>query len=110
MKNTITLFALSLLLTGCHKATSDDVISHQVVGSWADTRDKTPFTISSNGSYSIVVGQVNHAGTWQIRDGVFIMTHTNLDHAVERLKIVRVDDHQIVFGDEKSDKTLTIAR
>jgi hypothetical protein len=110
MKIILSLLAFSLFLTACSKSNGDAAMSRKITGAWADASDKTPFTISSDGSYSIVTGGVNHAGTWQIRDGVFIMMHTNLDHAVERMRIVRVDDHQFVIGEEKGTRTSTLTR
>ena len=106
MKRIFLLLALGLSLTACKR--HDTTLRQQVAGSW--TIEKAgKMTIAADGSYSIQ-GRHIYVGTWQIADGVLVMTHTNAPiPGVERYKIIRVDDHQLIFGEEDG-KTITLNR
>jgi hypothetical protein len=65
----------------------------------------------------MVPGHTNtFSGTWQIKDGFFIMTLTNSPNPnrsasaadVVRYKIVRMDEHQFIYED--SGRTVTLSR
>jgi hypothetical protein len=101
-KFTIIILWLSLMLTACKK--SDSTFSRQVPGNWTRDRSGTMF-IGSDGSWSIKPSSDSltnsYAGTWQIKDHVFIMTFTNdpMKGGIARYTIIRVDDHQLVYED-----------
>jgi hypothetical protein len=108
MKLILSLFLLSLVLTSCGRR---DAISQQVIGTWHQGEYSTT-VFNPDGSYSsswVNKGQTNdyanYAGTWQIRDGMMVMTLTNVsssDHLakigdVRIFKIIHVDGHNLSY-------------
>ena len=61
-------------------------------------------TLSPDGSFSLLDSTNKpSAGTWQIKDGVFIMAFTTAPDAgmvgIEyKCKIVRLDDHELIYA------------
>jgi hypothetical protein len=117
MRVTLIILGLSLLLTACSRSDAD--LRRQVVGTW--TREETStMNIAPNGGYTLVAREPNRtnlfAGTWQIRNGVFILTLTNAPAApggsrvgtVELYTIEFVDDHQLVC--QQCGQTITLTR
>jgi major membrane immunogen (membrane-anchored lipoprotein) len=103
MKTIPTILALSLLLTACGR--HDAQLRKQITGTWADDRPGSlgTMTLASDGSFSSRWRTPNHTntweGTWQISDGVLIMTNTKSNDVPittishDKNKIIRVDDH-----------------
>ncbi len=89
------------MLTACKK--SDTKLSQQVPGTW--TRDSSDIlVIDSDGSWSIKPSSGSpkniYAGTWHIKGGILIMTMTNASsNGFAKSRILRVDDHQLVYQD-----------
>ena len=93
--------------------------SQQITGSWTSTRSGTEMAISPDGSWltrNMVPGHTNtFSGTWQVKDGFFIMTLTNSPNPnrpasagdVVRYKIIRMDEHQFIYEDSGRAVTLT---
>jgi hypothetical protein len=101
---------------------SDDKLGRQVAGSWIREGPGT-LTITPDGGFSSEFSMPDHTniftGTWQIADGVFLMTFTNasvpqarnlqtrnLIGRVERYKIVHVDDHKFMYEENGQIHTL----
>jgi hypothetical protein len=96
---------------------SDDKLGKQVTGTWIREGPGT-LTITPDGSFSSVFSMPDHTniftGTWQIADGVFLMTLTNasvpqarkLIGGVERYKIVHMDDHKFMYDENGQIHTL----
>jgi VCBS repeat-containing protein len=113
--------AIALVFTGCSPAhhQSDADIRQNVSGTW--TRDVYgTMTIAPDGSWSNMVLNSNltnfYSGTWQLKDGVIIMTLTNTSVSDEsstigrtkQYNVIHVDDHHFVY--ELSGETNTLSR
>jgi len=117
MRFTLSILALSLLLTACSRR--DAKLDRQVAGVWNRESTSNTMTYASDGSFSIIVRKPSHtnsyAGTWQIRDQVLIMTYTNapvvkgrsLVGGIERYSIIHADDHQLICNEDGQTVTLT---
>lgn len=109
------LFGLSLLLAGCNKTPSDAVIRQQIVGAWTYEQNGA-FTFTPDGSWSILESsnslKSTYAGTWQIQNGILTMMMTNASSkgGIAKCKILRVDNHQLVFQDVSGGKIETHSR
>jgi hypothetical protein len=79
--------------------------------------------ISSDGSFLLTGPRPDHsttisAGTWQIRDAVYVMTFTNvtttgpLPHVgqIAHFKVLHLDDHAFTYYDEESQLTNSYSR
>jgi hypothetical protein len=113
--------AIALAFAGCSPAQhqSDADIRQNVSGTW--TRDVYgTMTIAPDGSWSNMALNANltnfYAGTWQLKDGVIIMTLTNTSVSDEsssvghtkQYNVIHVDDHQFIY--ELSGVTNTLNR
>jgi len=98
---------LSLLLASCSRR--DAQLSHQIAGAWNHDYPGTPvvLTINSDGSFTSKMWYQNlhpnqtntWSGTWQISDGVFIVTCTRSNDvpvaSVSHCKIIHLDAHDL---------------
>jgi hypothetical protein len=117
MRIALTIFALSLLLLGCHK--QNITAGNSLTGTWLfetnfpdGTKFESSTTVNSNGIYlchAISWGLSNHIrqfeieGTWQIQDGFLIDTmtknsgSTNIDlHWVSRYEIIQFNEQKLI--------------
>jgi hypothetical protein len=130
---TLSFILFALLLIGCRS--EDTKLSQQILGTWTRAAGdwsvvydgslphwklKPPgsMTILSDGTFSSSWGSSNsfdsYRGTWQIKDGMLILTDTNrngtaklvLSGRVGGNKIVRVDDHQLVYETTSGEKII----
>jgi hypothetical protein len=111
MRFTLTILALSLLLTSCSQR--DARFRQQIVGCWTREGGKLAWNFTSAGSWffsdNMKPGQTNSlGGTWQIQNRVLTMTITNspitssnsqIGHIVQ-YRIVHLDDHQFVYDED----------
>ena len=130
MKNILPVIALGLILTGCSKAPSDTKVSKSLPGSWhmvplsaEQSGNKIIFTIAPNGDFTRhgvssdgVHSSLDIAGTLKVQDGYLIETITNSSQRnahlprITREKIIRADDHEIVFTVEGMTNQITIQK
>jgi hypothetical protein len=118
----IVLAVISVLVWEHTRPANDIEIRSKVSGSWFSDIPKTMWNFAPDGSWTY--SQPGHgqkdssaAGTWQIKDGVLIVTTTNdsittgqsLVGRVLQSKIVRVDSHQLV-EDIEGGETITLNR
>jgi hypothetical protein len=121
MKTTLQLLALSLLLAACSTVPSDARIQQKLIGSWKMGRGTTTFESDGSWIHKFTVNvtdkgfqDLTNEGTWQVKGGILDVTMTktswpNPELGVEHLKIVHVDDHELVFypGDKTNSVTST---
>jgi hypothetical protein len=109
----IAIIACGLLFRQQVKLSRDREFKHKLAGtwSWEFNNERDTNAIASDGSYDEQLISTNSkgvklfqfAGTWQIKNGIFIETVTNDSRArarVPRIKsaqIVRVDVHEFVI-------------
>jgi len=104
MKLTLFIFTVCLvclLLTACSRR--DDKFRQKIPGTWTSGAGSGGMTINPDGSILLTLQKPNDvttfAGTWQIKDGFFIWSLTNLPAppSVERDRIISVDEHHLVI-------------
>jgi hypothetical protein len=114
----VLVIIVSLLVWSHSRRPSDSQIRQAVSGSWKASNPKSRFemTITSDGGFAYGTSS-NHdaiAGTWQLKDGVFIMTTTKsprsnaLAGGVVRCRVIRLDDHEFAF--DMGGETVTLKR
>jgi hypothetical protein len=130
---TLSFFLFALLLIGCRS--EDTKLSQQILGTWTRAAGnwsvvydgslpqwklKPPgsLTILSDGTFSSSWGSSNrvdsYRGTWQVEDGRLILTDTNRNGRAKLVssgrvggsKIVRVDDHQLVYETTSGEEVI----
>jgi hypothetical protein len=114
---TAILVLLSLLLTGCDRR--DARLRQQIVGTWTN-EGSGMMVITSDGGFSSRWPshyRTNaYEGIWRIKDGVLFSMVTNASPSelqspagdVEGFKIIRVDDHQLIY--RFGGQTITLRR
>ena len=99
------MLTASLLLVGCSRHdTNDAKYRIQIVGTWhqalAPRGADSTMTFASDGTFSIPSQEATRAkpyvGTWQIRDGVLTLSHTDPAGTNESLAITKLDEHQMI--------------
>ena len=117
MKYMVILFALSLLLVGCKRHLSDSEISRKAVGVWTTPHTTVTTDIRSDGSYFTSGASNGTAGSWQVRDGYFVVLISNVsDHvsgavfAPSRFKVVSIDNHQMTVVPEGKTEQFTLTK
>jgi len=122
---TSTLFALSLLLTGCsHKSKplTDADIEEKIVGTW-QVDGTSPSGVLANGTVSILGDgsltcntkylrgaralNIEYTGTWRVENGFLVETIKTTSNSnllavgfVTRDRILRLDNQKLVFETE----------
>jgi hypothetical protein len=114
----VLLILAFLMVRQHHQPPSDSEISQKVPGSWIGKNKKFVMTITPDGSYAYGTSPTHNSvgGTWQIRDGFFIMTITNstahggqaLVGVVSRCRVIHFDDHQFAY--DMGGETFTFKR
>ena len=125
MRFALTFILLGLLLTGCRSP--DAKLSQRLLGTWTQPAGILPvasdggfiswepdpsgsITFLSDGSFSSCYGSGKNdsfRGTWVVKGGMLVMIFTDEDGSVipsisgHNRKIIRVDEHQLVFDNEK---------
>jgi hypothetical protein len=108
---TLAFILLTLLMTGCHRR--DVTLSQQIAGTWTHEGGFS-MTIAPDSSFSSSFISSNHVvvleyqGTWLVTNETMVATITNATGtrrhesvgSVDRMKITRVDKHQLVFEAE----------
>jgi hypothetical protein len=113
------------------KPAGDNAMAQKVVGTWmfgANPENGYLFswrasrTYSADGSFCTRIGYgerlVTYQGTWQVKGRAVLMTVTNAlgtgnygaeapDGTVNSLKIVELDDHQLIYETEGHTNTLS---
>jgi hypothetical protein len=108
MKFTITLFALSFLLTGCGKHSQDVAFSHKMIGSWTD-EPSSPGSMETrtDGSFLVTTPKATtFGGAWHIEDGFLVLVVTNAPIQTKHWKIMSIDDHKMIFRPDASHTNL----
>jgi hypothetical protein len=133
MKSTLSIIALSLLLTACSKSPSDSQIRQKFIGTWKPDASPAVFTAYPDGDLKIVKTNIlafaegSHTEfvrtnstmheTWKVENGFVIWIYTNVMSVnpqgrimVVRYKVVRIDDHEMVSCIEGQTNLLTAHR
>ena len=133
MKFALSFLALAVLLGGCSKGvelkrpSSDDEIRQKLPGTYlvkldyASGGNKGTTTFTPEGGLftklaltrSNETRNVTYEGYWQVQDGILLTTITNTDNTevravigrTNRLKIVSLDGHELVFQTQVSGLT-----
>ena len=108
MKTIALLFALSLLLAGCSKHTSDAAIRRHIGGTWI-ANESSKHMLYPDGRLQLIRPEYTVDGTWSVADGVLTETLTHmsgtntagevLDERLNQIwhyKVVSIDDHDLV--------------
>ena len=99
---------LALLVASCGR---HDKTSQQIIGTWQQGSEFS-MTLSAGGDFLSSILDTNqtvvltYQGTWQVREGVLLMTITNvsgtLKHetngSIDRMRIVELDSHHMTFA------------
>jgi len=117
----IALVIASILLWQHSNPSSDAKLGRQIAGTWTNYDGLYTKIISSDGSFSTIVGIPNalstSQGTWLVKDGELVLTVTNVQlisahrtfspmGEIHRTKIVHVDDHQFSYVEAGRTNTL----
>ena len=103
MRFTFTFILLSLLVVGC--GNRDAKMREQILGSWNDgTITYLPdgsWHFKNQGVVSNVTLKWASDGTWDVKDGILIITTTNStsENTTERPLVGRIDRNTITFLD-----------
>lgn len=118
MKQTVTLFALGLLLAGCKRHLSDSEISRKAVGVWTTSDTAITTEMRSDGTYITSGASNGTAGLWNVEDGYIVVTITNVSghvvasgvYARPRFKVVGIDNHQMTFVPQGNTTSVTLTK
>jgi hypothetical protein len=101
---------IALLSTDC--GGQDAMLRQTIPGEWR-SEDIGSYSLSlmTNGNFFAEIGQKGTAaGTWQIKDGLLIMTYKRKNFfpisCVDSCKIMRVDDHILTYIDNAKTNSL----
>ena len=98
---------LALLVAGCGRY---DATRHRLIGTWRND-SQFSLTLSASGNFVSTFLDTNqmialtHQGTWQVREGVLMMTITNIDGtlkhetngSIDRMRIVELDVNHLAL-------------
>jgi hypothetical protein len=90
----------------------DTMLRQTIVGEWrSEDIGSYSLFLATNGNFDAEIGQKGSAaGTWQIKDGLLVMTYTRRNFipisCVDSCKIIRVDDHILTYIDNAKTNSL----
>jgi hypothetical protein len=101
---------VALISTDC--GGQDAMLRQTIAGEWrSDDIGSYSLLLATNGYFDAEIGQKGTAaGTWQIKDGLLVMTYTRSNFipisCVNSCKIIRVDDHILTYTDNTKTNSL----
>jgi hypothetical protein len=118
----VMLAIASLLLWQCFKHSRDARMGRQIAGTWINRSGLFTLTLSSDGTFSSIIGHSNalvtYEGTWLVKDEEMVTTVTNAvgtgNHkagpvgSVDCIKIIHMDEHQLIY--KAGGQTITLNR
>ena len=112
------IIIVSLLFCRHSRTLSDSEIQQMISGSWIGINPRFVMTIFPNGSFTHGTSPSHDdtAGTWQIKDGVIIMTTTKspqdnaLAGGVVRSRVIYLGSHKLKILSVMSGDTMTLTR
>ena len=127
MRFTLLFCFLGFALVGCSKHSPDvEMMSRKAIGSWSLGSPADTIAIRQDGSYSSkrtpsrkgVDGELVYDGTWHIEGGFLVTTITNVSGPephepvgfVNRFRLIRIDDHEMVVQPDGQTKQVTIPK
>jgi len=122
----LTISALSISLTACHKQSSDAVIRQKTVGTWSLGALSGTMTFSKNGDFTSkwtrirqnVSSELTYDGIWKIENGFLVMVITNATGPEPRepvgftnhLKVISINQNQMVYQSNSYTNQMIISR